>query len=275
MLLRECRDAKVHILTGCSVSTIARERNFDIETTAGPFRCEKLVIATGGLSFPKVGATDFGYLAAKQFGLKIVPTRPSLVPLVADDELDHSTLAGISLEAEVSAGRYSFRENILFTHRGFSGPAILQISNYWDRKIPVVIDLFPGRNARAILESGRLGSQQLANFLSGYLPAKFAAMFPGEETARRRMNQFADRELDEIAKRLNNWQVRFRETEGYAKAEVTAGGVSTDELSSATMEAKRVPGLYFVGEVVDVTGWLGGYNFQWAWSSGYAAGRVL
>jgi predicted Rossmann fold flavoprotein len=227
------------------------------------------VIATGGLSFPKIGATDFGYRIARQFGLKIIETRPSLVPLVFANQ-KFSQLAGISIDSIVKSGKREFRENILFTHRGLSGPAILQISNYWHRDKPVSIDLLPDTDALEILENNRQSKQNLDNFLGKFLPHRFAESFVQNHKP---LNQIGKKELAQIAESLNNWQILFNETEGYHKAEVTLGGVSTDELSSNTMESKRIAGLYFIGEVADVTGWLGGYNFQWAWASGFAAGQ--
>jgi predicted Rossmann fold flavoprotein len=274
MLLDECVAAKVKITTGCSVRSVEKNEAFRINTNAGSFECESVVIATGGLSFPKIGATDFGYRMAKQFGLKIVPTRPSLVPLVFSNGTSLSKLAGVSLDSIVASDGGSFRENILFTHRGLSGPAILQISNYWNRSEHVSIDLLPETNAAELIEQNRGSTQTVANFLGRHLPKKFAEIFPPPPLSEKRMDQLTRTELDQIASSLNDWRILFDETEGYHKAEVTIGGVSTDELSSQTMEAKRVPGLFLIGEVVDVTGWLGGYNFQWAWSSGYAAGQA-
>ena len=276
MLLAECRAAKVEIRTECSVRNVEKKDSFEIETNQGNFVCESLVIATGGLSFPKIGASDFGYRIARQFGLKIVETRPSLVALVAaNNDLNFKELAGVSVEATVSFGKQSFRENILFTHRGLSGPAILQISNYWQKEKAVSIDLSPTENISEILETNRENRQNLDNFLSRFLPNRFAEIFTAENFPNKPLYQFSKKELEQIAEKLNDWQIKFSETEGYNKAEVTLGGVDTNELSSQTMEAKKVKNLYFIGEVVDVTGWLGGYNFQWAWSSGFAAGQVV
>lgn len=274
MLLRECERAKVKVWAGCSVSKIEKDGRFNIETNRGSLSCESLVIATGGLSFPKIGATDFGYRIAKQFGLKIVGTRPSLVPLVFAGR-KFPELAGISIDTVVSADGREFRENILFTHRGLSGPAILQISNYWQKNTPISINLLPEIDAPDLLFSNHDNRKHFDNFLSRFLPAKFAEAFAADKKLKKPIAQFTLREREAIADSLNNWQVNFDETEGYHKAEVTIGGVSTDELSSQTMEAKKAKGLYFIGEVVDVTGWLGGYNFQWAWSSGFAAGQVV
>lgn len=271
MLERESQKAKVEIRVNCSVKEVSKDERFKIETNQGVFESENLVIATGGLSFPKIGATDLGYKIARQFGLKIVETRPSLVPLVFTNQ-NFSKLAGVSIDALVSSGKREFRENILFTHRGLSGPAILQISNYWQKEKPISIDLLPENNALEILENNQNNKQNLDNFLSKFLPNRFAESFV---TDKKPLNQISKKERERVAEKLNNWQVSFNETEGYHKAEVTLGGVSTAELSSQTMESKRVKDLYFIGEIVDVTGWLGGYNFQWAWSSGFACGESV
>lgn len=274
MLLAECRSARVEVRTGCSVTTVEKNLSFRLITDNGTLESRSLVVASGGLSFPKVGATDIGYRVARQFGLEVLQTRPSLVPLVFRDH-GFGELAGVSLDSTVTAGGFSFRENILFTHRGLSGPAILQVSNYWDPDSAVTIDLAPGKDARKLLKDNRNDRRRLDNFFSAHIPSKVAArLFNANETAKP-INQMSDAELNEAAENLNHWNVSFSKTEGFDKAEVTLGGVSTDELSSKTLESKKVPGLYFIGEVVDVTGWLGGYNFQWAWASGYAAGNSI
>ncbi|MEO8573904.1 MAG: NAD(P)/FAD-dependent oxidoreductase [Pyrinomonadaceae bacterium] len=275
MLVSECGRARAEIRTGCSVSKIERRDLFYLETSAGPVSCTSLVVATGGLSFPKVGATDFGYGVAKQFGLKLESTRPALVPLIFDKADSSRKLAGVSVDSLVAAHSSSFRENILFTHRGLSGPAILQISNYWNRSDSVSVNLMPETNLAKLFEQERLSRQTLTNFLSQFIPARLAETFVPSELGKTPVNEIGQKELFGIAAKLNNWKVKFRDTEGYDKAEVTAGGVSTDELSSKTMEAKKAPGLFFIGEVVDVTGWLGGYNFQWAWASAHAAGKAV
>lgn len=276
MLLAECSRAEVEIRTACTVLSLKQiEGAFEIETKEGPVKTKAVVIATGGLSYPKIGATDFGYGIAKQFGIERTPTRPSLVALVTENGPDGAKLAGVSLDAEVAAGGKSFRENILFTHRGLSGPAILQISNYWERSEPVSIDLVPERDIGEALKENRHRAQKVVNFLSEHLPQRFAERFVPEATGNRPLNKMADREIENLASAIHSWKVKFGETEGYGRAEVTLGGVSTRELSSQTMESKKVPGLYFIGEVVDVTGWLGGYNFQWAWASGHAAGTAV
>jgi predicted Rossmann fold flavoprotein len=246
-----------------------------VETSQGVFSSESLVIAAGGLSIPKIGATDFGYRIARQFGLKIEETRPALVPLVFTDNQTKGfeKLAGVSLDANVSFGNASFRENLLFTHRGLSGPAILQISSYWKPKEKIEFDLLPEQDLRELLLENRGRKQMLSNFLSERLPSRFAEKFCERFNVEKPLNQLSGRDIETISGILKGWLIRFDQTEGYKKAEVTLGGVSTDELSSKTMEARKVKGLYFIGEVVDVTGWLGGYNFQWAWSSGFAAGQ--
>jgi predicted Rossmann fold flavoprotein len=275
MLLDECERAKVKILSGCSAKRIAKNELFEIETNRGDFTSEKLVIASGGRSFPKIGATGFGYEAAARFGLKVTAQRPSLVPLIFAGKRDFSALAGISVDANANAGKQSFRENILFTHRGLSGPAVLQVSNYWKTDAPVEFDLLPEHNAARLLFENRRSRQNLANFLGKYLPNRFAEEFTRRNFQNKPLYQLTDQDLEKIGATLNGWRVLFDETEGWHKAEVTLGGVDTSEISSQTMEAKKVGGLYFIGEVLDVTGWLGGYNFQWAWSSGFVCGNAL
>ncbi|HLM03182.1 MAG TPA: NAD(P)/FAD-dependent oxidoreductase [Pyrinomonadaceae bacterium] len=276
MLLAECRAARAEIRTSCTVKSVERSDSFQIETNQGVFQSESLVIATGGLSFPKIGASGFGYQIAEKFGLKLTETRASLVPLVFEKKAQNFVrLAGVSVDSIASSGKASFRENILFTHRGLSGPAVLQISNYWQKEKAVSIDLLPERDALDLLEKNHSGKQTLENFLSRFLPNRFAEVFTAQNFANKPLNRLSRREIEQIAERLSRWQVKFVETEGYDKAEVTLGGVDTSELSSQTMEAKKAPGLYFIGEVADVTGWLGGYNFQWAWSSAFAAGQAI
>lgn len=275
MLLNECEKANVKINTNCQVKNVEKTELFEVETNQGVFRAPSLVIASGGLSFAKIGATNFGYEIAEKFGLKIVAPRPSLVPLVFAESKNFSQLAGISVESVAAFGKNSFRENILFTHRGLSGPAILQISNYWQKEKPLAIDLLPTENVLELLEKNRNGKQNLDNFLSRFLPNRFAEIFTAANFQNKPLNQLRNKEIADIAETINNWQVKFKDTEGYDKAEVTSGGVSTAELSSQTMESKKVAGLFFIGEIVDVTGWLGGYNFQWAWSSGFACGQSV
>lgn len=275
MLLTECKRARVKIETNCSVESIEKDSDFVVRTTKGDFTADALVIASGGLSFPKIGATNFGYKIARQFGLRIEPTRPSLVPMVFERSLPLARLPGISLEADVTAGHQTFRENILFTHKGISGPAILQASNYWSPQDEMEIDLLPGNKISDLINSDRNSRKQTSTFLKKVLPERFADSFAVEMLPNKPVNELSNRDIESISETLHNWHVKFRDTEGWDKAEVTLGGVSTAELSSQSMEATKVPGLFFIGEVVDVTGWLGGYNFQWAWSSGYAAGNAV
>lgn len=275
MLLAECRAGRADVRTGCAVERVEHEHGvFRVTTDKGTFDSARLVVAAGGLSFAKVGATDLGYRVARQFGLRVEPTRPSLVPLIFAGE-SYRELAGVSVDSQVTANSVSFRENILFTHRGLSGPAILQASNYWDEKSAVNIDLLPGRDARGLIEANRTSRKRIDNFFSELLPAKAAERILNSDGSGKQLAQLSDKEMDEAVRRLNGWTVRFRDTEGYDKAEVTLGGVSAGELSSKTLEARGVPGLYFIGEVVDVTGWLGGYNFQWAWASAAAAAESI
>lgn len=275
MLLQECLRASVEVRTGCTVKQIKKDKDFVVETTLGRFAGGSLIVATGGSSFAKVGATDLGYRIAEQFGIAIEDTRPSLVGLQFAGKTNFSDLAGLSIDAVVTAGKHEFHENILFTHRGLSGPAVLQISNYWEKGKDVSIDLLPDSNAKELLRAGDTQRVELANFLARSLPRRFIERFVPVRVRGTPVDRLTESEIDDIARGLHCWNVQFRDTEGYDRAEVTLGGVSTDELSSKTMEAKKVPGLYFIGEVVDVTGWLGGYNFQWAWASGHAAGKAV
>jgi predicted Rossmann fold flavoprotein len=251
---------------------------WDLATSAGAFTCQSLVIATGGLSFPKLGATPFGYEVARQFGLKVVPPRPGLVPLTLSpaDLAVFGELSGLSIDSEASpiAASPRFRENILFTHRGLSGPAILQVSNYWRPGEPIHLNLLPGQNALDLLAANRAGGREVKAALRHFWPERFAQAWCARHAPSGDIAQLPRRELEALAARIHLWELMPAGDEGYPKAEVTLGGVDTAELSSKTMESRRVPGLYFIGEVVDVTGWLGGYNFQWAWASGHAAGQA-
>jgi predicted Rossmann fold flavoprotein len=271
MLAKECAQAGVRIVTGCTVRGIAP--GYSLDTSAGEFRCESLVIATGGLSIPKIGATPFGYTIARQFGLRIVECRPALVPMVfsRSDAERYGGLAGVSTLVDATAGGRTFREKMLFTHRGLSGPAILQASSYWRPGEGIKIDLLPD------VELTRPAGEriEIRTLVSRFLPKRLADRWFEIHGGSRPLAAIADRELDAISAALNNWCVVPQGTEGYEKAEVTAGGVDTSELSSKTLEAKKEPGLYFIGEVVDVTGHLGGFNFQWAWASGYSAGQYV
>jgi predicted Rossmann fold flavoprotein len=277
LLLSECADAKVEIRCGCHVRSISHQDGFTVETNQGSFVSASLVIATGGLSIAPLGATDFGYSIARQFGLKIEPPRPALVPFTLSSALQKrlSSLSGISIDALVECDDTEFRENILITHRGLSGPAILQISLYWEAGAPLVINLLPDGDVLKLLKDKQSSEIELANLLAQHLPRRFAQAWCNLNGLSRPLKQFNDSQLAEIARQIQKFQITPAGTEGFKKAEVTAGGVATTELSSQTMAAKRVPGLYFIGEVVDVTGQLGGYNFQWAWASGYAAGQAM
>jgi len=280
MLVRECGDAGVEWWQPCAVASVARaDGGFRVETARGAVECASLIVATGGLTVPKIGATPFGYRLAEQFGLAIVPPQPALVPLGFDPELlaAYGELAGVSLEAEVSCEHGRFREALLFTHRGLSGPAILQASSYWQfggHRDPLHIDLLPGLEARAWLMAERRSRATLAGLLAEKLPRRFAQRWAALHGGDRPLAEMPDRALEAAAVALKDWAVRPSGTLGYSKAEVTLGGVDTRGLSSKTMEATAVRGLYFIGEVVDVTGHLGGFNFQWAWASGVAAGAA-
>ncbi len=275
MLLAECEEAGAEIKSGTTVRKVRKDSSFVIEMGNGDYECESLVVATGGLSIPKMGATDYGYRLAKDFGLRIRETRPALVPLTfAPNRIEElKALSGISIDALVSCNGAEFRENILLTHRGVSGPAILQISSYWKRGVALSINLLPDTDARTFFDAKHESEIELANLLSHHLPRRFAHAWCDLYACSKPMNRFSTKELEKIRAQLHRWQLEPDGTEGFAKAEVTAGGVDTDELSSQTMESKRIAGLYFIGEVVDVTGHLGGYNFQWAWASGFAAGQ--
>lgn len=277
MLLDECRRGGVEIRTDCRVIEVDRRDHFIVETSQGRFESEALVIATGGLSIPKMGATDFGYRLARQFGLRIVPTRPALVPLTLSEEDRRvlTPLSGISIDSLVRLHKQHFRENILVTHQGLSGPAILQISSYWTPGESIEVDLLPEVRAEEALNQEHAGGKELKTVLAQYWPSRFAQAWTALNAPSKPLRQYSSRQLQEIAEKIHGWRLKPNGTEGYRKAEVTAGGVDTDDLSSKTMESRRVPGLFMIGEVVDVTGQLGGYNFQWAWASGFAAGQAV
>ncbi|TQS73712.1 NAD(P)/FAD-dependent oxidoreductase [Rhodobacteraceae bacterium] len=251
---------------------------FVVETSQGDLHARSVIVATGGKSIPKMGASGLGYTIAEQFGLRIVPTRPALVPLTfAEQELQKTKpLAGISAQVILSHGKTHFDEALLFTHRGLSGPAVLQISSYWRDGEPLCVDLLPGGDIAAALAALRQESGRMAihNALARWLPEKLAALAVAESGVSGRLADQNNAALQKLAGVVHGWQIRPVGSEGYRTAEVTLGGVATDELDAKTLQAKSVPGLYFIGEVVDVTGWLGGYNFQWAWASGWAAGQV-
>ncbi len=275
MLETECRQAGVRILTNVAVDGVEQEANhFVIRAKQDEFRSESLVVATGGLSIPRMGATSFGYDLARQFGLRIVEPRPALVPLLfnAQDREKYSDLTGVSAEVVTSIGKQRFREKMLFTHRGLSGPAILQISSYWRPETPLSIDLAPARDLTAPIRNGtRRDLPALKTAFRTVLPQRMADRWVDVHAP----TSWTNHALAEVERQAHSWTVIPEGTEGYDKAEVTAGGVDTNELSSKTMESRRVPGLYFIGEVVDVTGHLGGFNFQWAWASGFCAGMAV
>ena len=277
MLLNECSDAGVEVACRSMVQRVSKREQFEVELGDRTLLSQSLVIATGGLSIAPLGATDFGYRIARQFGLKIEETKPGLVPLTLTREVlqQLSPLSGVSVDASVSTNGKEFRENVLVTHRGLSGPAILQISSYWKPGTPIEIDLLPDQDALELLSAHETSETSLAKLLSQFLPKRFAQAWCEFNFPSKPLHQYTPRQLSEIATKLHHWRVIPSGTEGYKKAEVTAGGVSTNELSSQTMEARNVAGLYFIGEVVDVTGQLGGYNFQWAWASGFAAGQYV
>jgi predicted Rossmann fold flavoprotein len=274
MLQHECRSQGVRILVNRAPREIRRTSEFIVSTENDEFRAPALVIATGGLSIPKIGATAFGYEVARQFGLKVQATRPALVPLVlgSEDRSRYCDLAGISVEVVAGSGPHQFHGKMLITHRGLSGPAILQVSSYWESGNPPSIDLAPGREVTAALRAGKdRNDEAVRSAFRRVLPSRFADRWLQLHTP----NAWTDQGLADLERQLHKWIVIPAGTEGYEKAEVTAGGVDTDELSAKTMECRRVPGLYFIGEVVDVTGQLGGFNFQWAWSSGVASGYAV
>jgi len=284
LLLRECAAGGVTRWQPCGVQAVrTAAAGYELDTGQGTVACRAVVIATGDLSIPKIGASDFGYRIARQFGLKIVETRPALVPLTFDGAAwaPYAGLAGLALPVQIETGakqqRMAFLEDLLFTHRGLSGPAVLQISSYWKPATPIRINLAPQRELLPLLQEAKLRSRKLiVNELAGLLPSRLAEAWVSQDPAwQRPINEAADKALAALAQRLSAWELTPTGTEGYAKAEVTAGGVDTRELSSQTLEAQKQPGLYFIGEVVDVTGWLGGYNFQWAWASGHAAGMAV
>ena len=276
MLKSECDAAGVRWCVPCSAEKTERSDAYYVTTSRGKYRAESLVIASGGISIPKIGATPFGYKIAEQFGVPMTRLKPGLVPLSFHPEewAIYAELSGASVDAVVSFGKQSFRENLLFTHRGLSGPAILQISSYWEQGKPLSIDLLPDHDLRELFAQQRSSKMLLSNFLAQYLPKRFAEIVATQWQQNKPLNQYAEKELRALADKLKDWQITPTGTLGYSKAEVTCGGVDTRALSSKTMECNDVPGLYFIGEVMDVTGQLGGYNFQWAWASGHAAGQA-
>lgn len=287
MLRDECDAVGVKRFMDCKVEGVKhsppadgnRKQKFHVDTSRGEFNASSLVIATGGLAVPKTGATPFGYHVAEQFSIPITRLKPGLVPLsfAPDDWKPYAELTGVSLDVIASFGRQSFREAMLLTHRGLSGPAILQISSYWQHGQPLHIDLLPDCDMAALLNEQKGSKKLLSNYLAQWFPKSFAEVWCAQlrDIGNKPINQYNDRQRKQIAVALHDWQITPSGTLGYAKAEVTCGGVDTHALSSRTMECINVPGLYFIGEVVDVTGQLGGFNFQWAWASGYAAGQAV
>jgi len=285
MLLAECEAGGVQRWQPCTLATVRTVDNgFELDTSAGPVRCAQFVVASGGLSIPKIGASDIGHRLARQFGHALVPPRPALVPLTFDarDWAPFVPLAGASLPVQVTTGSGKaagrFDEDLLFTHRGLSGPAILQISSFWQPGEPLRLDLLPGQDAAETLRTAKAATRrQLGNVLAGLLPQRLAEAWLArlDLDATRPLPEVRDKDLQRLAETLARWSITPDGTEGWRKAEVTAGGVDTRELDSRSMESRRQPGLFFIGEVVDVTGWLGGYNFQWAWASAAACAEAL
>ena len=281
MLLAECEKSKVNIQLNCEINQIRQQEKggFTIETSRGQFRSQSLVIATGGLSIPRMGATPLGYKIAEQFGHPVWPTSAGLVPftLQPQDKEKFSELSGIAIDSMVSNERIQFRENILFTHRGLSGPAILQISSYWQAGETISINLLPDLDLIEFLIQRKTtqANVKLKTVLGEILPKRLAITLLGQKSLDKTLQALSHRCIHDIAQQLQHWQIKPNGTEGYRTAEVTCGGIDCNELSSKTLESNKVAGLFFVGEVVDVTGWLGGYNFQWAWSSGWCAGQVV
>ena len=281
MLLKECKQANVKIHLNCNISSVEKSarNSFAVRTNLAVFQATSLVIASGGLSIPKMCASPFGYKVAEQFGHHLWPTTPGLVPftLQPHDKEKLEGLSGISLESLVSNDRIQFKENILFTHRGLSGPAILQISSYWKSGESININLLPDLDVADWLITRRIKQPQvkLKTVLVEVLPKRLVAVLLAQDIIEQALQNHSKEKMNEIAQQLQHWKIKPNATEGYRTAEVTLGGIDCNELSSKTMESKKMTGLYFIGEVVDVTGWLGGYNFQWAWSSGWCAGQVV
>ena len=289
MLLAECDAGGVARWQPCGVKSISAQVDsntglgrYDIQTDRGPVQARSVVIATGGLSIPKIGATDFGYRIARQFGLNLIEPRPALVPLTFDGAAwtAYASLSGLSLPVQIETGckknRTLFNEDLLFTHRGLSGPAVLQISSFWQNGSAIRLNLAPNVDVQdQLLKAKSASRKRVANELASLLPTRLAEAWAAQDPALQRpVNESTDKALNALAQKISHWELTPTGSEGYKKAEVTAGGVDTRELSSQTMESRQ-PGLYFIGEVVDVTGWLGGYNFQWAWASAFACAQGL
>lgn len=277
-LCHDLQEAGGALWLGTSVESVTQEDGFKVMTSRGALQAERVIVATGGRSIPKMGATGFGYDLARQFGLRIVETRAGLVPLTFSDALreEMAGLAGLAVEARVSIGKVGFREGLLFTHRGLSGPSILQISSYWREGQSIKVDFLPGESAADLITALRKGqgAQITGNIMAQRFPERLAKQLSHWAGVPGRMADLNAKSLKDLESTLSGWSVQPMGTEGYRTAEVTLGGVDTRDLDARTMEARGVPGLHFIGEVVDVTGWLGGYNFQWAWSSGWAAGQA-
>lgn len=279
MLLTECDKVGVNIILNCKINDVKKKDSFVIDSSLGTFTGSSLVIASGGLSIPKMCASPFGYDLAKQFGHHIWPTSPGLVPftLQPHDKKVFSELSGISVESMVSNERQSFRENILFTHRGISGPAILQISSYWKPGEAISINLIPDNDLGEIIKSRQTKqpNRKLKTLLNEILPKRLVPVIVTDSETKKTLQELSQFTINKIANKFQQFKIQPNGTEGYRTAEVTLGGIDCNDLSSKTMESKIIPGLYFIGEVIDVTGWLGGYNFQWAWSSGWCAGQYV
>jgi hypothetical protein len=275
MFRDECARANVEIRLLCRIEAVSKGELFEVASSQGRFESGSLVIATGGLAMPKIGATPLGYQIARQFGMNVIEPVPALVPLLwsENDRKIFGDLSGLAFDAIVTCGRHRYRENILFTHRGLSGPAVLQISSHWKEGQAISVDLFPEMDIYKDMMIHRTERTEMSTFLSSFLPKRFAKKWCGLYFPSKPMCRHSEREFRSAAERLHDWQVTPRKKDGYGAAEVTGGGVDTDEVSSKTMGSKKVPGLFFAGEVLDVTGELGGYNLQWAWSSGWAAGQ--
>ncbi|HET9679413.1 MAG TPA: NAD(P)/FAD-dependent oxidoreductase, partial [Gammaproteobacteria bacterium] len=279
MLLAECEAAGAEVRSNTRVLNIQTDSPHILDTSSGEYQCESLVIATGGLSIPTMGATGFGYEFAKQLGIRVWPTRAGLVPFTLDEKKKQAfnDLSGVSTDAEASANGEAFRENILFTHRGLSGPAVLQISSFWQPGESVALDLLPGKDLRALLETARQATpkQMLKTFLGYHWPKRMAEHWCNLFVTDKPLGEMSNTDIAETVDACQPWQLKPAGTEGYRTAEVTLGGVDTDAVSSKTFACHEHPGIYFIGEVLDVTGHLGGHNFQWAWASGHAAGGFV
>lgn len=279
MLEKEINDVSVKIILNCRIMEVKKEDSFIVSTDNGIFQSGSLVIATGALSYPQIGASGVGHDIAKQFGLKVTELKPALVPFIFSrkDMTIFSELSGISIEGAIKCNKTEFRGSILFTHRGLSGPAILQISSYWKEGDTIVIDLLPGIDIFGIFIERQLNKSKIDmhNLLSEYLPSRLSKIWCASNIQSKPVNQYNEKELKNIARQIHNWEIKPDTTEDFKTAEATLGGIDTNELSSKTMESKKIKGLYFTGEVIDVTGQLGGYNLHWAWASGFVAGQYV